>query len=709
LKDKKNEMGLSKTMRSISSHRGLSAAWGLLLASIMPVAVSFGVGLPRVALGNFTDSVFYLSYARQFSELVLRYGFPYYATRFGGILPDALSGQLFGDITGIWVLRWVLAAVVSGSLFLCFRKRYGVLTGLLASMLWSFNPAVLRLICTTYVDSTAIPFLILGSCLVIVGWGGRYGLLVAGCLFALAASAHLYAAFALILMIPLLAGSRWHEGWKRSGSGGWVMMGFCITFGIAWIWYWAVWGMPSLFDPTIDVMQDLGHGQAAQWKKPTALALHETPAWFAPLALVLPLVLAVWRGSPLVRGGTLSLLLSIGFFWGGDLFGSAYVLSMPFYYSFLLPVVILTSTILCGEIVSAQSPVRVRCLVSGSLALAAVGPSIFSSHILERSPLVYGGLVGVLFLLLAAWKNLSKRFLVMLGIAAICAAVWMTASTGMFRQILGYYQSKDIPVLELAAALRREIPSAWSDTKVTRFWYDDDLAKEGFSDRRMIGSFWLHTFGKLTGEKESLVPFPIITDRDSMAIASSGVERIVIFDQKSAAVDEALKQVEASRLPFVPSKRITLHAASDPSRMLEVAILERQGLEKHGAFMPLDLSGINYEGHEKLQLIGQKARLTMTSNKWWNQARLPLPPLKCGDRLRVRARIESGLVRFILGDDGLQFEEHTDRWPSNGTQVVVLTAQRDLPDPELRWRSLYPNHSQSRLLLEAVVIERATP
>ena len=55
MKDKKNEMGLSKTMRSISSHRGLSAALGLLLAAIMPVAVSFGAGLPRVALGNFTD------------------------------------------------------------------------------------------------------------------------------------------------------------------------------------------------------------------------------------------------------------------------------------------------------------------------------------------------------------------------------------------------------------------------------------------------------------------------------------------------------------------------------------------------------------------------------------------------------------------------------------------------------------------------------
>ena len=225
----------------------------------------------------------------------------------------------------------------------------------------------------------------------------------------------------------------------------------------------------------------------------------------------------------------------------------------------------------------------------------------------------------------------------------------------------------------------------------------------------MIGSFWLHTFGKLVGYKDGMVSFPVIPNQDANAIASSGVERIVIFDQKSASVDEALKQVEESRLPFTLYKRITLHAASDPTRVLEVAILKRQGLEKRTAFTLLDFSGIHCGGHEKIQWIGQKARLSMNSNKWWNQARLPLPPLKRGDRLCVSAGIESGLVRFILGDDGLQTEEHTDRWASNGIQEVVLAASMDLPHPDLRLRSLYPNHSSSRLVIEKVVIEQCTP
>jgi hypothetical protein len=296
--------------------------------------------------------------------------------------------------------------------------------------------------------------------------------------------------------------------------------------------------------------------------------------------------------------------------------------------------------------------------------------------------------------------------LVILALVAIGASAWVTASTGMFRQILGYYQPRDIPVLELAAAMRQEIPSAWSDTKVTRFWYDDDPARPGGSERRMIGSFWLHAFGRLTGEKESFIPLPAMTDGNAKVILHSGVERLVIFDQDTKIVDQALKQIQENWLPFALSKRMTLQSGSDPSRLLDVAILERPELAKRTDFTPIDLLGIHCGGHEKLQLIGQKARLTMTSNKWWNQARLSLPALKKGDRLRVRARIESGFVRFILGEDALQLEEHTDRWPSSSVQEVVFTASTDLPNPHLGLRSMYPNHSQSRLVLEMVGIEK---
>jgi hypothetical protein len=113
------------------------------LAAILPIVIGYLLKVPRVVLGNFSDAVFYLAYARHFQELVLRYGFPYYATRFGGILPDALSGALFGEIAGIWLLRYGLAVAVSITLFISFRKRYGILAGLAASLIWTLSPAAI--------------------------------------------------------------------------------------------------------------------------------------------------------------------------------------------------------------------------------------------------------------------------------------------------------------------------------------------------------------------------------------------------------------------------------------------------------------------------------------------------------------------------------------------------------------------------------------
>ena len=561
----------------------------MLIAAILPLVVSLFLHVPRLALDNFTDAVFYLSYARQFDELVSRYGFLYYSTRFGGILPDVLSGWIFGEINGIWILRWGLSVGVSLGLFLFFRKRYGLLQGVIASLLWSFNPADLRLLCTTYVDSTAVPFIILGCLLFASRTSSLIFPLASGVLFALAASAQLYAAFALLLLSPWLICSLWEDRGVLKGSLIWSGVGFLGTFLIGWVWYWAEWGMPALFSPTIELMRDLGSGQAALWKKPLGVALKDCPAWFAPLAL-LPAFGMLWkRGSHLLRGGALSVLASTAFFWGGDLFGNAYVLSMPFYYS----------------------------------------------------------------------------------------------------------------VIELASALGKELPKAPSDREVMRFWYDDDLTKPGGSERRMIGAFWLHTFGKLTGYKDGYVLFPQMDPRDAEAVRFSGVERIVIFDQDHSQVEKALKHIEDHGLPFQVSKRFLLSARSDNSRKLEVAILERTIPTLEQKISNLDPNQLRVFHGGKVVWKGEALELTSGAIKWWDFAKLPLGDLKKGDGLHLRFRIEEGMIRFSLNDKKENLE-HVEKWTSDGDQVVELVASRDISDAFLSLHSMYPNGARSRLVIETI-------
>lgn len=88
---------------------------------LLPLFARKILRLPELAFANFTDSVFYLSYSQSFQELFLRHGFIYYASRFGAILPDAITFNLFGPTDGPVFLRLFLACLVSGSLFLVGR------------------------------------------------------------------------------------------------------------------------------------------------------------------------------------------------------------------------------------------------------------------------------------------------------------------------------------------------------------------------------------------------------------------------------------------------------------------------------------------------------------------------------------------------------------------------------------------------------------
>lgn len=676
----------------------------LLAATLMPIMAILLCKVPRVALGNFTDGVFYLAYARQFSELVLRHGFLYYATRFGGILPDAISGHLFGEITGIWIMRWALTSSVSLSLFLAFRKRYGVLTAILASILWSFNPAVLRLACTTYIDSTAVPFLILGCALATISPTNLVRLFLAGILFGLASSAHLYAAIALVLLIPWLVGAFWGAEWKAtSRSIASLVAGFAFTWLLGWLWYTVVWGMPGLLSPTIDLLRDLGNGQAAQWKKPTPLALHETPAWFAPVLLLPACLMAAWRGSAIMRGATFSLLLSSAFFWGGDLFGKAYVLSMPFYYSFLLPVTVLAAGSVCGELVSRQISGLARIVVAGLLALVFMLPVLMVRWEIA-SWVVTAVALGMVMTLMLMGKKVVSTLLLAFCLPLLFLALIAVARTGMFSQMLGHYTAKDQPVLELASRLSGLVPSAWSDQETTRFWYDDDLGKPGGSDSRMIGAFWLHFFGKLTGENGNYVPFSSIDEASAAAIVDNGPSRIVIFDQNPQKVTEAFSVIRAKGLPYALSREEKLVAGSDSRRTLQVAILERS--HRSSEFAPTDRgSWRQIHRGRLLSSDGEVSEFLSSRIKCWDPfAEADLGTLRKGDRVMVPYTIRSGRIRFSLVERGKEPLVTVEKWPADHEEKLELTVPADMKNALVLLRDRYPSGSVSRIRVGTALV-----
>jgi hypothetical protein len=656
-----------------------------------------------VALECFTDAVFYLSYARQFEELVLRYGFPYYATRFGGILPDALSGRWLGEIAGIWGLRWVLSAMVSIGLYQLFRKRYGLLAGLIASMLWSLNPAALRLICTTYVDSTSVPLLILGCCLWSLRAGGNLGAVLTGIVFAMAASAHLYAAFALVLLIPFLLGARL-DGRKGDllESSMWVMSGFLVTFAVASIWYWMKWGMPAILSPTLEVMRDITAGKGACWKLPLSVALDHTPAWFAPIVLIPASIVIAYKGSTLAKGACASLILSSGFFWGGDLLGNAFVLSLPFYYSFLLPVTILSAAIIAAESFSimdweSSKTVLFIVMASGLFLITLLASRCMLSLHLEWIVILAGS--GSMFVLR---ESIRVRVLLAVLVASILGAAVIVAGTWSFARLMQGYGTRDLEIIELATAMRSELPKASDDPKAMRFWCDDSEGTLGGRERRMIDSFWLNTFGMLRGNNDQIVEFLKMTPEDAKVIAQSGVDRIVVLDQEGNQVQNALQAMSDLKLPFHLLKRVSLHAGSSPAAEIQIAILERDAGSPSLSNQQIDLQQSQPLNGGKVTISEAGVFFTSTPKKWEEFASLPIGSISDHEELIMKCRIMSGRIRFALKNEKGQLFQIMDRWAIDGDQEIQLRLPKGINSGYLTLANLYPNGVRSTILLKSV-------
>jgi len=404
-----------------------------------------------------------------------------------------------------------------------------------------------------------------------------------------------------------------------------------------------------------------------------------------------------------MTGSACTLLLSTIFFWGGDLFGNAYVLSMPFYYSFLLPATVLATGSVCGELVSSQSSRSLKMLVAGLLALASAFPAAIARCEIGCWVVASVGFASALTLM-PFWGRLAVKWLLVVSLPLLFLASLAVARTGMFSQMLGHYAAKDEPVLEIASRLREMIPSAWSDQATMRFWYDDDSRTPGGRDRRLIGSFFLHTFGKLTAKDGVYVPFGVLDDASAVAIADNGPGRIVIFDQDPEKVSGAVSAISAQRLPYTVVKEERLAAGGDSRRALQVAILERS-LASSGRSHSAKFSWHPMHRGRLLASDGSATEFLSSRIKWWDPlAEADLGPLRKGDRVIIPYAIRLGRIRFDLEDKGKAIVETVEKWPSDQEARLEWIAPANINDAVVTLRNRYPTGSLSRIRVGAVQV-----
>ncbi|MCS7008610.1 MAG: hypothetical protein NZL93_01575 [Chthoniobacterales bacterium] len=657
--------------------------------------------LPVLAFDNFTDSVFYPSYATNFSELVLRYGFIYYAMRFGVIFPDALFFWFFGNPDGIILLRMTLQSILLIIIFLYFEKQGGILLGVLAVVIWWANPVSLRALCTTYLDSLAMPFFLVGVLLTAWPKAKWWMGLTSGVLLSFCASAHLYLLVLIPLFFPFVLASRWNEGKSGLKTLNWVIIGAFITWISAWAYYREVWGIVDLWAPTKEVMKDLSEGLANVWKRSISDVVSTTPAWLSPFPILLCMIFFLKNGGILLRGAWITLGLSAGFFWVGDLLGGAYALSMPYYFSFLFPAVFLAnascfSFIMNYKLLSHYS--REYFLLTFLFIITGFLASSFSLARIENS--LFSSLISICFVLFVCifafitFRKFQSKFLFFL-VVSIYSAWGLILATPFYSQFLGDYKrihGHETWQPVLVQKLSQLIPPAKFDSRIIRFWYDD--SEPGLL--RMVQSSNLHTFSMLKKLDGTIVNFRPLSKLDIMQINETGVELIIALDEDSTRVYQVAASVPRADSSW--EMRGSGSFYSGKKGFCYVMLVRKQP-----AFAPLSkpipLSWQQLSSAYCSELPEDAKFLVSPSKKWFLAGVAEIPNSEEGGILLFEGRVLSGRFRLLLQDAEEKALSYAEIWPTEKECQKFFLIPKNQQKLSLLLVNLSPNGSVSKIII----------
>ena len=681
-----------KKLTSLLSGKWGAAALLFIPCIFLPLGARLMLRLPELAFTKFTDSVFYLSYSQSFQELFLRQGFIYYASRFGAIFPDALAFNLFGPVDGPIVLRLFLACLVSGALFLVGRLYFSPLIGVFASLLWSFQPVAARLWCTTYLDSSSVPFLILGVSLLLLFRTSCAAAFFAGILLAFSVTSHLYLVILAGCLAPLVVGARWGDGRVLFCKQlPWLLGGFLLTLAAAYYWYAVNCGIGAFWQPTLELMRKMSGGDTNLWKKPFAAALSEAPLWFAPFPF-LAWALVYWKKlDSFGRGAFGALFLSTAFFWVGDLIGGAYALSMPFYFSFLLPVFLFSLIAFAGNAARHTKSSEEYLLFVLCATFAFAGPMILKAQSKWPWPITFS--LCAVAVLGCGLYFFRRAFQQTAFIFCLLVLSCLTLATDLFSQFLADRKlaspfDKKIPAI--SEKIRDSLPPA-SQGEIVRFWYPD-----GHTNLKMLQSFFLHTFSLLPGQSGFLT-YPNATAGDAAAIKAAGVQDIVLLDTDAARLNCAMNSLSKAGLFFDTAQANTYRLGRE---MLFVQRLKIQTPD-FSSWTPLDLRTIQVAKNAAVAFGTQSVIVTTSDRRWNFDSWIPIPKNDKNSDFGIKLQVLQGRVEVCLiskdSEDKDRVTASFEAWPTPNPVEYVLGSSGSRSVENILIRNKMPDTAVSKV------------
>lgn len=546
-----------------------AAAIGLALA---PVAVFVLYGVEAFFQLSGADPFIYTGYTFSFADLIERWGYPYYAVRFGLIIPSNISAEIFGAATGYLVLRWWLVVMASASVFVAMKRRFGASAGVLSVCMLLLSPTFIRAVMTHYSTMVGVPAVAAAFALLLIpdrGWRIAAWRLAAGVAIGAAVNSNLFSVLPFTALVAVWLWARRREWREVARELLWVSAGAIAVTAAGYLAYAIRFGDGNLLAPSLSAVDRLSSGQSPDKEASIAWLDFRPEVWLAPIAsVVCGIAIRIAGRTP--EWWTKAIAAAPLAAWSGYavhtfVLGSN-TLEIYFYSSYLIGPTVMAFATSMSLLAERWGRYRAPVLLCAS-GLIAVTPILWTHLGRDLRLWSLNGLLPVLALIVAmALTSRVARWTSLIAIALVSVLPLATTLSSpqdvpnppgarprqepVYPMSIFRYGDRSLDLYSLAADFASSIPRTASDPGSVVFW-------RSASDYTAVLIQWTY-LGPYSALPDAEAPLPALAPEAVRSLEGRTPRFLVIVSSQEGAVEEGVSAISALRLDIVDRQDLML-------------------------------------------------------------------------------------------------------------------------------------------------------
>lgn len=549
-------------------HR-VAAAIGLGLA---PAIVFLVYGVEAFYQLSGADPFIYIGYTFSFADLIERWGYPYYAVRFGLIVPNNIFAELFGATAGYLVLRWLLVVASCACVFAAMARRFRTPAAVLVICMLLLSPTFIRAVMTNYSTTVGVPAVGAAFALMLMsgdGWRLVAYRVGAGLAIGLAINSNVFSALPIVALTSVWVWSRWQDRRSLAPEFAWLAAAALAVTAAGYLVYAVRFGDGNLLGPSLTAVDRLSAGQSPD-KEPGLEWLNFRPeVWLAPIAsLVCGLAIraagrkAEWWTRAVAAGPVVA--------WGGYglhtfVLGSN-TLELYYYSSYMIVPTVMAFGAALSMLVADRRRQGAYVLL-GAGALVAIAPSVWTHlgrglHLWSLNGLLP---IAILIATLIALSS-AARWAPLVASALVCLLPLATTlaspqnvpnpSGARPRQEPTYpmsifrYDDRTLDLYGLAADFASSVPRTASEPGSVVFW-------RPANDYTAVLMQWTY-LGPYSSIPDALDPFPALSSEAAQLLRERTPRFLVIVSSLETSVDDGAAAISKLGLEILNRNDLSL-------------------------------------------------------------------------------------------------------------------------------------------------------